>query len=112
MTANEVLKDLYRQDIDIGLTDDGINLTVPAGRLTPAQRQLVLTHKAELIALLVAARRNTAALIEVAMRACDHHGDGPDGRRQMRADCEATPPHLAADLAAHFSKTYPRKAAT
>lgn len=47
-------------------------------------------------------------LLPAAMRACDRHGDGEDARAQMRADCLATPPHLRADLLAHFAATYPK----
>jgi hypothetical protein len=48
-------------------------------------------------------------LIEAAMRACDHFGDGNEAREQMRADCEATPPHLRSDLLDHFRQTYPKE---
>ena len=49
-------------------------------------------------------------LIEAAMRACDHHGDGPEAREQMRQDCTDTPVHLRADLLAHFTEQYRRAA--
>lgn len=45
-------------------------------------------------------------LIAAAMRACDHHGDGPEARDQMGADCIATPTQKQADLLAHFIQTY------
>lgn len=41
------------------------------------------------------------------MRCCDHHGDGPAAREQMRLDLLATPAHLQADLLDHFQQTYP-----
>ncbi len=53
-----------------------------------------------------------ARLIEAAMKACDHHGDGEAGRQQMRDDCQATPQHLRADLLVHFQQTYPGRAKT
>lgn len=53
------------------------------------------------------AHRVTADLIHAAMLACDHFGDGPEAREQMRADCLATPPHLQAELLSHFKQTYP-----
>lgn len=49
-------------------------------------------------------------LIAAAMRACDHHGDGPEAREQMRQDCINTPSHLQADLLAHFTEQYGRAA--
>jgi len=107
MTPTEVLADLFRAEIDLRLADDGVNLAAPAGRLTPAQREVVLLHKAALVQFLQEAHETTYALIESAMRACDHFNDGPAARQQMRADCEATPPHLVADLLAHFKQTYP-----
>ena len=48
----------------------------------------------------------TARLIASAMRACDHHGDGPAARADMQCDCLATPLHLQADLLKHFQQTY------
>jgi len=47
-------------------------------------------------------RRLTADLLRAAVRACDAYGDGEEAREQMRADCMATPPHLRAELLAHF----------
>lgn len=45
-------------------------------------------------------------LLIAAMKACDHHGDGPAAREQMRQDCLATPPELRAELLEHFTCTY------
>lgn len=47
-----------------------------------------------------------ARLINAAMRACDHHGDGPQARAQMRQDCIDTPAQLRADLLQHFREAY------
>lgn len=52
-----------------------------------------------------------AELMEAAMRACDAHGDGEQARADMRADIEATPPHLRGDLLAHFKQAYGKDAA-
>ena len=46
-------------------------------------------------------------LLAAAMRACDHWGDGPEAREQMRRECLETPPHLRADLLEHFRREYP-----
>lgn len=47
-------------------------------------------------------------LIEAAMRACDHHGDSPQAREEMKQQCLDTPVHLRADLLAHFTREYPK----
>ncbi len=56
----------------------------------------------------ITAHRLMKELIAAAMKACDHHHDGPDARQQMRADCLATPQHLRGDLLDHFQQTYPK----
>lgn len=106
MNAQTILADLLAHGIELECTPDGKSLTVPAGALTPAQRAQVLTHKAELIRLVQESSRLTHQLLLAAMRACDHHGDGPEAREQMRQDCLNTPPHLRADLLDYFRKTY------
>lgn len=106
MTAQTILADLLAHGIELECTPDGRNLAVPAGALTPQQRAQVLKHKAELIRLVQESSSLTHQLLLAAMRACDYHGDGPEAREQMRQDCLNTPPHLRADLLAHFRKTY------
>ena len=54
----------------------------------------------------ITAHRLMKELIEAAMKACDHHGDGEAAREEMRLDCLATPQHLRGDLLDHFTKTY------
>lgn len=53
----------------------------------------------------------TAQVVAAAMRACDHHDDGEEARAQMRADIEATPPDLRADLLDHFTRSYALRSA-
>lgn len=43
------------------------------------------------------------------MRACDHFGDGPTAREQMRRDCLATPPEMRQGLLDHFNREYPKE---
>lgn len=50
-------------------------------------------------------------LIEAAMRCCDHHGDGPAAREEMKRQCLEIPPNLRAELLAHFERTYPTQEA-
>jgi hypothetical protein len=45
----------------------------------------------------------------IAWGACDHWGDTPQAREQMRQDCLNTPPNQRADLLAHFKSTYGKK---
>lgn len=109
MTAQDILSDLWASGITPRLTEDGNGIAVPAGRLSPWQRAAVIGHKAELVDLLLAARATTAALIDAAMRACDHHHDSDAARRQMCDECQSLPSHLQADLLDHFRQAYPDK---
>jgi hypothetical protein len=95
MTPQTILNELWAAGIDLQLSDDGVNLVAPAGKLSDANRQMVLSNK--------------PALIEAAMRACDRHNDSEAAREQMRADCLDTPLHLRTDLLDHFQKTYGAK---
>ncbi len=45
-------------------------------------------------------------LLDAAMLVCDHWQDGPEARDRMRQDVIQTPPHLRADLLAHFQRAY------
>lgn len=108
MTPAEVCRAIYAAGMTIRA--DGAELVLkPADRLTPALRELLLCHKPELIEFLFGAERTTADLIEAAMRACEHHGDGEAAREQMRQECRDTPLEQQADLRDHFRKEYPIK---
>lgn len=50
-------------------------------------------------------------LIEAAMRACDHWGDSPQARDDMRRQCKEIPVHLRGELMEHFRTSYPEKTA-
>lgn len=102
MNPHEILIELWQAGILVRLAPDGVNLAVPAGRLTTVQRDLVLAHKPELIAFLADARITATALIEAAMKVCDRHGDGEVARQEMRQQCLELPPNLQADLLEHF----------
>lgn len=106
MSADALLQELLQAGIEPGLTPDGEHITVPAGRLTDSQRAAVRQFKRELIERLQESARLTTELLAAAMRAADHHGDGPEAREQMRLDVLATPQHLRADLLAHFRENY------
>ena len=105
MSAAGVLSKLWHAGITVGLTPNGENLIVPAGRLTPEQRAMALENKPELIQLLIDAHRTTERLLSAAMSVCDRHGDNDAARQEMRDQCLALPPHLQADLLEHFNGT-------
>jgi len=101
--APSIISDLWAHGITLRLTADGEHLAAPADKLTPEQRATILAHKPELIDYLRAAHDTTNALLVVAMRVCDRHGDGYAARQEMRDQCLELPPHLQADLLAHFN---------
>lgn len=47
-----------------------------------------------------------ALLLQAAMLACDHWGDGKDAREAMRQDCLNTPADKRKELAAYFQQMY------
>ena len=103
MTPHAIFADLLAQGVRLKLSGDGANLVVPAGSLSPEQRALVLSHKAEILALLVEARKTTSWLIAAAMKVCDRHNDSEAAREEMRQDCLKLPPPLQQDLLDHFT---------
>lgn len=110
MTPQAILSDLWAAGICVRLASDGLNLSVPAGCLSPDQRALVLAHKPALVAFLQEVQSNTKELIDAAMKACDHHGDNESARTDMKRECLETPPHLHNDLLEHLQHTYPTNA--
>ena len=102
MSPNEILAALWADGICLKLTPDWKNLEVPAGRLSPGQRNIVLANKRALVALLVAAHTTTLALVTAAMRRCDEFNDDEADRAAMRSQCIELPPNLQLDLLAHF----------
>lgn len=106
MTAQAIFQELLECGIDLDLMPDGKHLSVPANCLTQMQRDRVKAHRQDLIALLSQSRQITEELLVAAMRACDHWGDSPEAREQMRIDCLKTPAHLRVDLLAHFKANY------
>lgn len=104
-TAATVLADLLASGITPAVTPDGRGIVVPAGKLTNAQREAILSNKAELIEQIQASARITAALLDAAMRVCDAWNDSDAAREQMRQDVLQTPQHLRADLLDYFNNT-------
>lgn len=101
MTPTEICRAVYGAGMSI--RTDGVKLLVkPAERLTSEMRQVLADHKPALLEFLVQAHHTATRVTKLAMRTCDHHGDGAVDRQEMRDQCLATPPHLQADLREHF----------
>lgn len=113
MNPADLCAAVHASGLSIGLEGNAL-LLKPAGRLSDELRAQLIAGKADLISFLTEMERITPDLIQAAMRACDHWGDGVEARALMESECRATPPHLRADLLAHFQRTYserPRYAA-
>lgn len=108
MTPVDVLRQAYAVGLSVTIAPSGNLLASPAELLTPEMRDLLVAHKPKLLGFLREAEHTTAAVIEAAMTACDHYGDGPEARAEMRRDVLETSPHLRADLLAHFRQIYGR----
>ena len=109
MTAASILEVLWAQGFTVSLVGNDRLAVSPASTLHHVHRELLLVHKAAIVALLIEAKATTDALVKAAMLACDHWGDSPADRDLMRSECLATPAHLQADLLNHFTKTYGAK---
>jgi hypothetical protein len=120
MTANHVLEEVSKAGLTLRLTTTGSINARPVDRLTPALRERLKAHKADLVVALrqlpplkhkatpVASVSNELdrELLEAAMRCCDHWNDGPEARAQMVADIRATPQHHRQELLEHFQAWY------
>ena len=108
MTAQDILRELWSAGICLKLTNDGQNLSVPAGRLSQHQRALILANKPAIVEFLQSVDKTTTSLIDAAQRVCDFHDDKASSREAMRLDCLAVPAHLRLDLLEHFQAAYPQ----
>lgn len=109
MNPQTIMRRLWAVGVRLELASDGRLFAKPSDRLTDELRGLCREHKAELIDFLYQAEATAHAVIEASMRACDAWQDTEQARAQMRRDCLEIPPHLRADLLAHFDDQYPRK---
>lgn len=107
MDAAAIFQRLYAAGVRLELQGERLSAS-PAGRLNDELRALIRSNKPALAAYLDEAHQTTVELIEAAMRACDHHGDGTEAREQMRRECHETPPALRADLRDHLNDSYPK----
>lgn len=104
MTPADVLRKAYDAGLEVGVAPSGNLAVKPADRLTPELRGLLIAHKSALLQALHEAEQTTAEVLEAAMKACDRYGDDAEAREEMRRDVLGTPPHLKADLLAHFQR--------
>lgn len=111
MTPADILRQTFDAGVEVSIAPSGNLFVQPVERLTAELRVLLIEHKPALLAYLHEVEAMTADLIAAAMRCSDHHADSDLARAQMRADIEATPPHLRADLLEHFRQAYPRRGA-
>ena len=120
MSVGDVLKEVSRVGLTLRLTTLGGINAKPVDRLTPALRDLIKEHKADLAVVLSKQTHMKhkepkvvptedeldSQLLEAAMRACDFWGDSPAARAEMVADVKATQHHLRQDLLEHFLCAY------
>lgn len=102
MMPQTILSKLWVTGICLRLTNDGLNLSAPAGCLSSEQRALVITHKPELVAFLKEAQITSKGLIKAAMEVCDQHGDDALAHADMQRECLEMPAQLQADLLEHL----------
>jgi hypothetical protein len=115
MTVEQLLEEVCKAGLTLGLTDTGSIKVAPKELITPTIRELIKTNKSALVTALdcpsiqpeiptgVELERQ---LIEAAIRACDFWGDSDQARAEMVADIKATPQHLRQDLLEHFLVAY------
>jgi hypothetical protein len=114
MTVSHVLEEVRKAGLTLRLTTAVSINARPVDRLTPALRELLKGHKADLAAALERDAPQVAAvvdeldckLLEVAMRCCDYWNDGAEPRAQMVADIRATPQHHRQELLEYFQAWY------
>ena len=86
MTPQAIIKELWGAGICIRLANDGVNLSVPAGRLNAELRALILANKPAIVDFLQSVNKTTTNL----------------KREAMRRECLAVPSHLKPDLLEHL----------
>lgn len=120
MTVSHVLEEVSKAGLTLRLTTAGSINTRPVDRLTPALRELLKSHKVDLVVALkqlpalehksiqiaAACDELDRQLLEAAMHCCDHWEDGPEARAQMVAEIIATPRDQRQDLLEHFQAWY------
>ena len=116
MTVEQLLEEVCKAGLTLGLTDTGSIKVTPKELITPTIRELIKTNKSALVTALDCPSTQPETptdvvelerqLIEAAMRACDYWGDSAQARAEMVADIKATPRHLRQNLLEHFLVAY------
>ena len=116
MTVEQLLEEVCRAGLTLGLTDKGSIKVTPKELITPTIRELIKINKFALVTALdyPSIQPETPTdigelerqLLEAAMHACDFWADSQAARAEMIADVKATPLPLRQDLLEHFQSTY------
>lgn len=120
MAVGHVLEEISKAGLTLRLTTAGSINARPVDRLTPALRELIKQHKADLAAALIqqtlleskapqvdaTGSELDSKLLEAAIRCSDFWNDGAEARAQMVAEIRATPRDQRQDLLEHFQAWY------
>ena len=116
MTVEQLLEEVCKAGLTLGITDTGSIKVIPKKLITPSIRELIKINKSALITALDCPSTQPEIptdvvelehqLVEAAMRVCDYWGDSDQARAEMVADIKATPQHLRQDLLEHFLVAY------
>jgi len=119
MTVSHILEEVSKAGLTLRLTASGGINARPVDRLTPALRDLLRSHKTD---LLTALRQETPAkrkappaaptddpwprLEAIANKCCDHWRDSPERRAEMLADLRAMTPDWQRHWIEHLEASY------
>ncbi len=106
MSADTLLREAMTAGVTLRIDEGGALKAAGPADTVREWAPLLRENKADLLQFLQDAHASTAQLVEAAMRACDHFGDSPAAREQMRRDVIDTPLHLRADLLQHLTSAY------
>ena len=113
MSVSHLLDEVSKAGLTLRLTDQGKINVKPVNRLTPLLRELIHSHKVELVSAMqqkvradVAADELFDQLLEAAMRCCVYWEDGEQARALMVQDIHRTSKHHWPDLLEHFNASY------
>jgi len=120
MSINQALQKIEQAGFTLAI--DGPDLVVnPPGKLSPAQRQFIVDHKPEIIAVLrdaandyqagphVSIEQLPARLVNAATRVCKEvHGDTPEQAHEMLVDLTWNDPRDWQALIHHFESQIPK----
>jgi hypothetical protein len=113
MSVSHLLEEVSKAGLTLRLTDQGKINVKPVNRLTPHLRELIHSHKVELVSAMQQKVPEVLAddelfdqLLEAAMRCCFYWSDGEQARALMVEDIHRTPKDHWLDLLEHFNASY------